>query len=217
LISHFKQHLVDDFPTDTIGMWRFIYGRDVDQYEILSQSPFVCEGRIDCSRRRHRADGAKRTNNHSGNARHHFLWFGILKFLPTVTPIDVLAERTLTIITFHKFTAAHCLLVLATWECMIGIGLLSGRLLRLTLVLLFFHLPGTFLPLLLLVHDTWVHFPTFPTFEGQYIIKNIVLIAAGIIVGSSVRGGKIIVNPVIAERAERLETDIEEKAVRGPV
>ena len=61
-----------------------------------------------------------------------FLWFGILKFLPTTTPIDVLAERTLTMITFHQFTAEHRLHVLTVWECVIGIGLLSGRFLRFT-------------------------------------------------------------------------------------
>jgi uncharacterized membrane protein YkgB len=142
-----------------------------------------------------------------------FLWFGVLKFLPTITPIDVLAERTLTMITFHHFTAEHCLHVLAVWECMIGLGLLSGRLLRFTLVLLFLQLPGTFLPLVLLAHETWVNFPVFPTFEGQYIIKNIALIAAGIIVGSTVRGGRIIANPEIAEKAARVELAVEEKVL----
>ena len=140
-----------------------------------------------------------------------FLWFGILKFLPTTTPIEVLAERTLTMITFHQFTAEHCLHALAVWECMIGLGLLSGRLLRFTLFLLFLQLPGTFLPLVLLAQETWVHFPFFPTFEGQYIIKNIALIAAGVIVGSTMRGGKIIANPQVAEKAVRVELAVEEK------
>lgn len=89
-----------------------------------------------------------------------FLWFGILKFLPTTTPIDVLAERTLTMITFHQFTAEHRLHALAVWECVIGIGLLSGRFLRFT-PLLFLELPRPFLPLVLLAHETWVHFPFF--------------------------------------------------------
>jgi uncharacterized membrane protein YphA (DoxX/SURF4 family) len=70
-----------------------------------------------------------------------FLWFGILKFLPTTTPIDVLSERTLTMITFHQFTAEHCLHALAVWECVIGLGLLSGRFLRFTL-LYFFNFRG---------------------------------------------------------------------------
>jgi hypothetical protein len=77
-------------------------------------------------------------------------------------------------------------------------------------ILLFLQLPGTFLPLVLLVHETWVKFPV-PTFEGQYIIKNIALIAAGIVVGSTVRGGRIIANPEIAEKAVRVERAVEEK------
>jgi hypothetical protein len=94
---------------------------------------------------------------------------------------------------------------------MIGLGLLSGRFLRCTLILLFLQLPGTFLPLILLAHETWVHFPFFPTFEGQYIIKNIALIAAGVIVGSTVRGGRIIANPKIAEKAARVERAVEDE------
>ena len=120
-------------------------------------------------------------------------------------------------ITFHQFSAEHCLHVLGVWECMIGLGLLSGRLLRLTLVLLFLQLPGTFVPLVLLVHETGVQFPFLPTFEGQCIIKNIALIAAGIIVGSTVRGGKIIANPEIAEKAARVELAVEEKILRFAV
>jgi hypothetical protein len=89
--------------------------------------------------------------------------------------------------------------VLAIWECLIGLGLLSERLLRFTLLLLFPQLPGTFLPLVLLAHETWVHFPIFPTFEGQYIIKNIAPIAAG------------IANPQIAEKAGRAELAVEER------
>ncbi len=75
-----------------------------------------------------------------------FLWFGIGKFLPTVTPIDQLAERTLAMVTFHWFRPENCLRVLAAFECVIGILLLPGRLLRLALALLFLQMPGTFLP-----------------------------------------------------------------------
>jgi hypothetical protein len=58
-----------------------------------------------------------------------------------------------------------------------------------------------------------VHFPFFPTFEGQYIIMNIALIAAGIIVGSTVRVGKIIASPQVAEKAIRVELAVEEKII----
>ena len=143
-----------------------------------------------------------------------FLWFGLMKFLPVVLPIDLLAERTLTIITFHLFRPETCLHVLALFECIIGFGMLTGRFLRLTVFLLFLQLPGTFLPLILLHHETWVRFPLVPTFEGQYIIKNFVLISAGLIVGSTVRGGEIIAHPGVAARAKRVENAMEERAFR---
>lgn len=141
-----------------------------------------------------------------------FLWFGLLKFLPGVAPIDVLAEKTLTILTLHQFQPATCLHVLAAFECIIGLGMLLKRFLRITVGLLFFQMLGTFTPLLLLRSETWIHFPYFPSFEGQYIIKNLVLISAGIIVGATVRGGRIIAHPEVAARAERAEMEMEERA-----
>ncbi len=143
-----------------------------------------------------------------------FLWFGVLKLLPTVTPIDALAERTLTMISLHLVSPTLCLHVLALWECIIGLGLSSGFFLRQTLVLLFLQLPETFLPLVLLTHKRWVRFPVFPTFEGRYIVKNIVPVAAGLVVASAVRGGKIIAHPAIAIRAERLQIKVEEMDLR---
>lgn len=63
---------------------------------------------------------------------------------------------------------------------------------RLTLLLLFLQMPGTALPLLILPDVVWTHFPYAPTLEGQYIIKNLVLIGAGIVLGGTVRGGKLV-------------------------
>jgi uncharacterized membrane protein YkgB len=143
-----------------------------------------------------------------------FLWFGLLKFYPEVQPIDILAEKVLVVVTFHLFRPETCLHVLAFFECLIGLGMLTGRFLRITVLLLFLQMPGTFLPFLLLPHETWVHFPYLPTFEGQYIIKNFVLIAAGIFVGASVRGGRFIANPQIALKAERVEIAVELDALK---
>jgi len=140
-----------------------------------------------------------------------FLWFGLLKLLPGVAPIDVLAEKTLVMLTFGLFRPENCLHVLAVFECVIGLGLLTGRFVRIVLILLFVQMAGTFTPLVLLHRETWIHFPYFPSFEGQYIIKNLVLISSGLIVGATVRGGKIIANPAIAARAERVENAVEER------
>jgi hypothetical protein len=85
--------------------------------------------------------------------------------------------------------------VLAAWEVLIGLGLLTGRLLRITLLLLFVQMAGTLLPLVFFPAETFKHFPYAPTLEGQYIIKNLVLVAAAIVVGATVRGGRLTASP----------------------
>lgn len=134
-----------------------------------------------------------------------FLWFGALKFLPGMSEAEDVARRTLATLSFGLLPPQICLYLLATWECAIGVGLLWGRFLKITLGLMFLQMMGTFLPLLLFPSETWKHFPYAPTLEGQYIIKNLVLIAAGIIVGSTVRGGKIISDPNAARVGAQAE------------
>ena len=75
---------------------------------------------------------------------------------------------------------------------MIGLGLISGRFLRATLFLLAVQMVGTLVPLILYPSETFTRFPYAPTLEGQYIIKNVVLIGAAMVVGSTVRGGRIV-------------------------
>jgi hypothetical protein len=81
---------------------------------------------------------------------------------------------------------------LATWEVPIGIGLLTGRFLRITLLLLWVQMLGTMLPLVFFPSQTFSSFPFVPTLEGQYIIKNLVLVSAAIVVGATVRGGRML-------------------------
>jgi hypothetical protein len=86
--------------------------------------------------------------------------------------------------------------VLAAWECLIGIGLILGRGLRPILFLLAVQMLGKFTPLFLFPDETFSIFPFAPTLEGQYIIKNIVLIGAAMAVGATVRGGRLVAEPV---------------------
>ncbi len=72
---------------------------------------------------------------------------------------------------------------LAFWEVLIGVGLISGLFMRETLLLLFLQMAGTFAPIFLFPKEVFTHFPYAPTLEGQYIIKNLVLVAAGIVLG----------------------------------
>ena len=118
-----------------------------------------------------------------------FLWFGILKFFPGLSPAEGLVRNTVYFIDPDIF-----IYVLALWESLIGIGLISGKFMRTTLLLLFLQMPGTALPLFVLPEVVWTHFPFGLTLEGQYIIKNLVLIGAGLVLGGTVRGGKIVNN-----------------------
>jgi uncharacterized membrane protein YphA (DoxX/SURF4 family) len=124
-----------------------------------------------------------------------FFWFGILKFFPGLSPAEQLAGRTIERLTFGMVMPDVAIPVLATWECLIGIGLLSGFALRATLLLLFAQMFGTLVPLALFPAETFVIFPIAPTLEGQYIIKNVVLISAAIVVGATVRGGQLVDKP----------------------
>jgi len=120
-----------------------------------------------------------------------FLWFGVLKFFPRGSPAEDLATRTLSALSGGTMTPDIALPVLATWECLIGLGLLTGRFLRATLMLLFVQMLGTLTPLVLFPQEVFVRFPFMPTLEGQYIIKNLVLISAGVVLGATVRGGEL--------------------------
>jgi hypothetical protein len=85
--------------------------------------------------------------------------------------------------------------VLAVWEMAIGLGLIFNIFMRLTLLLLFLQMPGTALPLVILPDAVWTVFPYGLTLEGQYIIKNLVLIGAGLVIGGTVRGGRLDPEP----------------------
>lgn len=120
-----------------------------------------------------------------------FLWFGVLKFFPGLSPAQNLAGQTIEVLTFEVITADLAVILLAMWETVIGIGLITGIFLRATLFLLWVQMLGTITPLFIFPELTFQVFPYAPTLEGQYIIKNIVLVSAGIVIGATVRGGRI--------------------------
>ena len=124
-----------------------------------------------------------------------FFWFGFLKFFPGMSPAQDLATHTIEVMTFGIVKPGVSIVVLALWETMIGLGLMFGVYLRATLFLLFTQMMGTLTPLVLFPHDAFTHIPYAPTLEGQYIIKNLILISAGLVVGATVRGGRLKPEP----------------------
>ncbi|MFP4632136.1 MAG: hypothetical protein ACLFMT_01705 [Halobacteriales archaeon] len=110
-----------------------------------------------------------------------FVWFGALKILGVSPAGELVAE------TVYWFPPEVFVPVLGLWEVVIGLCLLYRPLLRVGLLLLFLQMPGTFLPLVLLPEVTFETFPYALTVEGQYIIKNLVIIGAALVVGGTVR------------------------------
>ena len=129
-----------------------------------------------------------------------FLWFGFLKFFPGLSPAQDLAIRTITLLTFGAVPTWLALPVLALWESRIGLGLIFGKFMRATLFLLFVQMLGTITPLFLFPFESFYKFPYAPTLEGQYIIKNVVIIAAAIVLGATVRGGELVPEPAPDQR-----------------
>ena len=124
-----------------------------------------------------------------------FFWFGVLKFFPGMSPAEDLAARTIEKLTFGLMTPNVSVPFLATWECLIGLGLITNKFMRATLLLLFVQMLGTITPLVLFPAETWLHFPYAPTLEGQYIIKNLVLVSGALVIGATVRGGTLVDDP----------------------
>jgi uncharacterized membrane protein YphA (DoxX/SURF4 family) len=125
-----------------------------------------------------------------------FFWFGFLKFFPGLSPAQDLAVRTISKLSFDLIPASLSILILAVWECIIGLGLISGRFLRATLFLLFLQMIGTVTPVFFFPQEVFTTIPYAPTLEGQYIIKNLVLVSAGLVIGATVRGGKVVADPI---------------------
>jgi len=116
-----------------------------------------------------------------------FVWFGFLKFFPGLSPAEELAIRTVKLLSFGLIPDFIIINGLAFWEVLIGIGLISGKFIQETLLLLFLQMIGTFAPIFLFPNEVFAHFPYAPTLEGQYIIKNLVIISAGIVLGGKLR------------------------------
>jgi uncharacterized membrane protein YphA (DoxX/SURF4 family) len=137
-----------------------------------------------------------------------FLWFGALKFFPGLSPAADLATRTIERLTFGLIAPHVSILILAVWESLIGLGLIFGIFMRTTLLLLFLQMFGTISPIFFFPQEVFTVFPYAPTLEGQYIFKNLVIISAGLVIGATVRGGKVVDDPAVARKAERVRKNL---------
>jgi hypothetical protein len=120
-----------------------------------------------------------------------YLVFGILKYIPGASPAEGLVVSTLSLLTFGLMPDGLGLIIVATLECFIGLCLLSGRGMRLAIWLLAIQLVGILSPLLLLTDRLFRGLA--PTLEAQYVLKDVILVTAGLVIAAtSFRGGRIV-------------------------
>lgn len=115
-----------------------------------------------------------------------FVWFGLLKPLG-LSPAESLVLATVD--WMPLFDAPTWLAVIGWWEVAIGVTFLIPKTLRIAIALMLLQMVGAFMPLVILTDVTFQsgRAPFAPTMEGQYIIKNLVIIAAALAVGGTVR------------------------------
>jgi uncharacterized membrane protein YphA (DoxX/SURF4 family) len=109
-----------------------------------------------------------------------YLWFGVLKFFPHLSPAEDLAKNTITVLTMGLIPSKVSIILLAIWETIIGIFLILNVFRRPIIILALVHMVFTFTPLLFFPKDSF-NLPFVFTLLGQYIFKNLIIIAALII------------------------------------
>lgn len=108
-----------------------------------------------------------------------YFYFGFLKLFPDLSPAELLASQTLMRLSLHGLDADTALWWLAVVECGIGVCFLFNVGFQYMFPFFLIHQAGTFLPLIILPEFTFKIAPFAPTFEGQYICKNLISVAAG--------------------------------------
>lgn len=108
-----------------------------------------------------------------------YFHFGYLKFFPDLSPAQWMAEQTLMKLSWFRLSPDTALFLLAVFECLIGLGLLFKIAPRVVSVMFFAHMAGTYLPAIFMPELIFKVIPLAPALEGQYIIKNLVFLAAG--------------------------------------
>ncbi len=110
-----------------------------------------------------------------------YFWFGALKFFQGLSPAEQLAMQTIHKITFGLINDHTNIMMLASWECIVGVLLIMGKWIKPALSLLFLHMVCTFTPFIFFPREIFHVAPYGLSLTGQYIVKNIIIIAAGLV------------------------------------
>lgn len=121
-----------------------------------------------------------------------FLGFGVLKFFPDLSPAEDLAQATMGRLTFGIVPDSIGILLVAGVETSIGVSLITGKYQRVGIALLAMAMIGVLSPIALFPGDLFGGEYNAPTLEGQYVLKDLVLLTSGMVVAAGARGGRIV-------------------------
>lgn len=107
-----------------------------------------------------------------------YVWFGMLKYFQGYSPAEELAINTIHQLTFGLIPAKTSIILLAIWETVLGFLLIIGYRVRTLLIVMVVHMICTFTPLLFFPDVSFKFAPYGFTLVGQYIMKNIIILAA---------------------------------------
>ncbi len=113
-----------------------------------------------------------------------FLGFGVLKFVPGLSPAEGLAQATMDKLTLGVIPDNVGLVLVALMETAIGLSFITGRYLRIGLGLMAMAMVGVLSPLVFFPGQLFAGDYNAPTMDGQYVLKDIVLLAAGLVVAA---------------------------------
>jgi len=111
-----------------------------------------------------------------------YMWFGLLKFFPNVSPAEGLAIDTIHGLTLGMLTKQTSLFLLASWEVGVGLLLVLRKFYSVVFWLVIVHMACTFTPLVLLPEVSFTSVPYGLTLVGQYIIKNMIIVSALLVI-----------------------------------
>lgn len=110
-----------------------------------------------------------------------YVWFGVLKFFPGISPAENLAADTMAVLTFQLIDNTILLWMLALGEVAIGLCLMARVKSRILVWALLFHMAGTLTPIFIFPELVFHHPPFGFSIIGQYIMKNFVIISAALV------------------------------------
>jgi uncharacterized membrane protein YkgB len=130
-----------------------------------------------------------------------YLWFGALKVIGASPAAPLIAEAW----DFMPMSMDLFVRIIGALEMLIGIGFIFKIAMRLVIGAMLMQMIGAMSPLVLAPGRIWAQFPHLLTLEGQYVIKDIILISAALVIGATVRGGGLTEKPEVKAIDEAIE------------